>query len=96
MTSDQIMGLIRQIIPVFAGIAIAFGFSASSVASWSNTALQIAGPALALGGVIWSLVANSKSSIIKSATAMPEVDSKALAAAISDPDLKQVAKTNAA
>src|SRR5690242_12007091 len=89
MTQDQIMGLIRQIIPILAGIAIARGYSAKDVAQWSDTALQIAGPALALGGLVWAAIANSKTSIIRSASAMPEVSS----ISTTDPKLADAAKS---
>lgn len=91
MTQDQIMALIRQIVPILAGLAIARGYSQKDVAQWSDLALQIAGPLLAMGGLVWAYIANRKTSIIKSASQMPEVDSKKLAAAISDPNLKQAA-----
>lgn len=87
MTWDQIAGLLRQILPFVGGFAIARG--------WLNTeqVAGITGAVVTLGGVLWSIKANSKGSIIASATKMPEVDSNKLAAAISDPALKQVAQS---
>lgn len=56
-----------------------------------DTAITIVGTLLALGGSVWTGIANTNSSIVAAATAMPEVDSKKLAAAIADPTLKEVA-----
>lgn len=88
-TWDQVSGLLRQVLPFIGGFAVARG--------WINAEqlAQYIGAIITVGGVIWALVANSKSSIIASATAMPEVDSKKLAAAIDDPKLKDVAANGA-
>ncbi|HUP80487.1 MAG TPA: hypothetical protein VM260_18205 [Pirellula sp.] len=93
MTADQIMGLLRQVLPVLGALAVSFGWIApDKVAPITANILAVAGPAMMLGGTIWAILANSKTSIIKSATKMDEVDSNKLAAAITDPQLKAVAK----
>ena len=74
MTTDQIMGLIRQVLPLLGGVAIAFGWlTADQVGALTQKALAIAGPFLMLAGVIWALIANGKASILTSAANMPEV-----------------------
>jgi len=74
MTTDQIMGLIRQVLPVIGGIAVALGwFTPDQVATLTQKVLAIAGPGLVFAGVIWSLFANSKAAILTSAGNMPEV-----------------------
>lgn len=73
MSQDQIMGLLRQILPIIGGIATALGWiSPEKVASLTATILSIAGPVIALAGIVWALVANSKSSIAASIGAMAE------------------------
>lgn len=74
MTTDQIMALIRQLLPVVGGLAVAFGWlTPDKVSYFTGIVLQVAGPLLIAGSAIWSVVANTKSSIIASTAAMPEV-----------------------
>lgn len=96
MTQDQFMGQLRQLIPQVGAILTTLGFTsaAAQLNSYTTVILLVAGPLFQLAGFLWSLKADSKSSIIASATAMPEVDSKKLAAAIADPTLKAVAVDN--
>lgn len=92
MTQDQVMGIVRQILPFIGGLAVGKGWlTTSQAAELTTLILQIAGPIFIVVSSIWAYKANSKSSIITSATNMPEVDSKKLAAAISDPELKSAA-----
>jgi len=73
MTKDQLMGLLRQVLPLIAGIAVGKGWLTVDQAGTVTTLiLQIIGPLGALGGMIWAAMANSKSSIIQSVAAMPE------------------------
>jgi hypothetical protein len=93
MTQDQIMGVVRWAIPFLGGMAVGKGWlTTAQVGELTDAVLGLVGPIMAAAGVIWSIKANSKPSIIASATNMTEVDSKKLAAAISDPALKEVAK----
>lgn len=74
MTQDQITGLLRQLLPVFGGIAIALGWlTADQVGKWTGILLQAVGPMSVIGGIVWSLLANSKTAIITAAANMPEV-----------------------
>ncbi len=92
MTQDQVMGIVRQVLPFIGGIAVGKGWlTTSQAAELSTLIMQVAGPIFIVGSSIWAFKANSKSSIIASATNMPEVDSKKLAASIADPELKAVA-----
>lgn len=94
MTQDQVMSLVRQIIPFLGGIAVGKGWlTTAQLADLTNLSLQIAGPLFLIVGSILAFIANSKKSIVASATNMPEVDSKKFAASISDPALKEVAAT---
>lgn len=94
MTQDQMMGLLRQVLPILGTILAALGFGkiAVGIATYTDTIMAIAGSVFNVASIIWALVANSKTSIIKSTSAMPEVDSSKLAAAINDPNLKAAAK----
>jgi len=67
------MGLLRQLLPVLGTIAMALGVSAATWNAWTNTILTVAGPIMVLASFIWSVLANSKYSIIQSASKMPEV-----------------------
>lgn len=74
MTQDQFMGLLRQALPFFGGIAVGKGWlTPSEVANFSDLVLQIAGPIMLVGSSIWAFIANSKKSILQSAGQMPEV-----------------------
>ena len=91
VTIDQYMGLIRQAIPFIGGVLVAFGASADWVSGAGTDILLIAGPAMTLVGVIWSMVANNKTSIIKAAAKMPETERDGRALIIIDPALAQAA-----
>lgn len=92
MTQDQVMGIVRWFVPFVGGIAVGKGYlTTAQLADLTNVILQLVGPLMAAGGVIWSIKANSKSSIIQSASAMPEVKSMT----ITDPKLAEAAKTSA-
>jgi hypothetical protein len=89
MTQDQVMGIVRWAIPFIGGMAVGKGWlTTAQVGELTNVVLALVGPVMAAGGVIWSIKANSKSSIIQSASAMPEVKSMT----ITDPALAEAAK----
>lgn len=89
MTQDQVMGIVRWAIPFVGGIAVGKGWlTTAQLTDLTNVALQLVGPLMAGAGVIWSIKANSKSSIIQSASGIPEVKSMT----ISDPALAEAAK----
>ena len=94
MTQDQLMGLIRQLLPVVGGIAVALGwFTADQVGKLMQVILQIAGPVSVVLGAIWSLIANGKVSILTSAANMPEVKKIVVAAAESTPEATEAARS---
>ena len=73
ITQDQLMGLLRQLLPVLGGLALAFGVSQATVNYWINVIFQIAGPLSIIAGIVWSLIANNKTSILTAAANLPEV-----------------------
>lgn len=86
MNSDQIGGLARTILSFVIGL-VAAKFHIDGATS---TAIVADLSSLIVLG--WSLWSNSKSNLVASVSAMPEVDSSKLSAAISDPALKTAAK----
>lgn len=54
MNQDQVLGLVRHLLTTLAGMAVAKGYADDS------TATTIVGGAVALVGVVWSLVAKKK------------------------------------
>lgn len=74
MSTEQIMALIRQILPVMGGIAVSFGWlTAGQLEGYTATILQVSGPLLILASTIWALVKNTKASIVATAASIPEV-----------------------
>lgn len=73
MTTDQVVGLIRQLLPFMGGLLTAFGFSREDSSSLIANISEILGPSATIIGLIWSYEANSKKSILESASKMPEV-----------------------
>jgi len=66
-TQDQVMGQLRVIIPAIGTIITAIGVSSSSVDHWTGIALAAVGPIAYVATAIWSLMANSRASIMASA-----------------------------
>lgn len=96
MTFDQFMGMVRQLLPTFATLLTTFGIiSVAQEASFVSVATTVMGAIGQVLGFYLAWRANSKTSIIASASAMPEVNSNVLANAITDPALKQTAVDNA-
>ncbi len=92
MTLDQWMGLVRQLLPTLATLLTTVGLiNASQQADFVSVGMTVVGAVGSVVGFVLAYKANSKESIIASATQMEEVDSKKLAAAITDPNLKDVA-----
>lgn len=67
-SQDQVMGQLRIIIPALGTIATAFGLSSAEAGSYTQIALASVGPISYLVVAIWSLVANSRASIMKAAS----------------------------
>lgn len=76
MSNEQLIGLLRQILPVFGGIAVTLGwFTSDQVVAGTSTILQIIGPVMIVGSSIWSLVSKTKANLVSAVSAMPEVQS---------------------
>lgn len=74
-TQAQIEGLIRAVMAILAGYALAKGIDA---ATW----LAITGSVVGAATVLWTLYSNSKAVLVKQVTKIPEVE-----AVIVDPPL---------
>src|SRR5882757_5743749 len=61
------MGQLRIIIPALGTIATAFGISSAEAGSYTQIALASIGPISYVVVAIWSLIANSRASIMKAA-----------------------------
>lgn len=66
-STDQLVGQMRLLITTLGGIATTLGVSAVSTEHWVNTALTLVGPVVIVGGIILSLIANSRKSIMTAA-----------------------------
>lgn len=95
MSNEQIIGLIRQILPVFGGIAVTLGwFTSDQVSAATATILQIAGPVLIVVSSIWSLLSKTKASLVATVAAMPEVNSVKTEATVAGAALARSAPAN--
>lgn len=98
-TQDQIMGQLRVAIPALGTMISAFGVSSASVDHYTGLALAMVGPISYIAVAIWSLIANGKSSIVKSVAGMketevkPSADGSKVTIVTSDPDLVAAAKS---
>lgn len=75
MSQDQLTGLIRQLLPVVGTLLGALGWVTPD--KWAGITafiLQAVGPLLVLASLVWSVIANTKASILASAAKMPEVN----------------------
>jgi hypothetical protein len=66
-SQDQVMGQLRVIIPPLGTIISAFGVSGATTNQYVDLAMSMVGPLSYLIVAIWSLVANSRSSIMLAA-----------------------------
>lgn len=74
MTTDMMLALLRQMLPVLGTLAATLGWIApEKVAPLVSSILSAIGPIMILGSTVWSVFANTKSSILTSAAQMPEV-----------------------
>lgn len=93
MSWDQISGLLRQILPFAGGILVALGwFNPDQAQTVITNIAAIIGPISTIIGIVWSIKANTKSAILTSAAAIPEVkrievSSQDLAASIPAPEV---------
>lgn len=69
MSNDQLMSLLRQVLPALGGLAIGLGWlSPEKVASITAFVLQVAGPAMVIAGAVLAVIANTRKSIMASAS----------------------------
>ena len=66
-TQDQVMGQLRIIIPALGTIATAYGLTSAQANSYTQMALTLVGPISYVVVAIWSLIANSRASIMAAA-----------------------------
>jgi len=95
MTSDQISGLIRQLVTLFGAIATTLGFTID-LGPALDLVLQIAGPIGVIIAAVWSWVANTKSSIVASVAAMDETTVDGNRIVLNDPNLARTARAASA
>lgn len=98
LSVDQWAGLARQLLPVVGGIFITLGWlTADQVGKITGVVMQVAGPASIIAGVVWSAVANKKTSIAQAVGAMPESvvtpTPTGVTVTIRDPDIAQAVIT---
>lgn len=67
-SQDQVMGQLRVLIPALATIATVFGVSQTEAGSYAQLATALIAPLAYLITAIWSLVANSRHSIMLAAS----------------------------
>lgn len=86
MTVDMIMGLVRQVLPAVGMVLVMLGWLEQGAADdLMNKVFVAIGAMMTVGSSIWSMLANTKASILQSVEAMPEVSR----IEIRDPDLKR-------
>jgi hypothetical protein len=67
-SQDQLVGQLRLLITTIGGIATTLGASSVSTEHWINLVLLLVGPIVVVGGIVLSLIANSRKSIMKAAS----------------------------
>src|SRR5258708_21214704 len=67
MTIDQVMALLRQVMPIVGTMLTVFGLSSTTANNIVNLIMTGAGPVLTLASIIWSFIANTRASIMASA-----------------------------
>ena len=95
-TQDQVMGQLRVIIPAIGTIVSAFGISSAAAGTYTQMALTAVGPISYLIVAIWSLVANSRASIMASAAkpAAPGIAAPQIVLPKEEADLAQALPSN--
>jgi hypothetical protein len=97
MNREQLVGLLRHLLPFIGGIAIGGGYiSEEGWTIFSEQFLEFAGPAITLGGLIWSYMDKTDKALVEKVIAMPEVskiecmptkEGKALAESVPNEDV---------
>ncbi len=67
MTIDQVMALLRQVMPIVGTMLTVFGLSSATANNIVNLVMTGAGPTITLAGIIWSFIANTRASIMAAA-----------------------------
>lgn len=70
----QIEAFARQILPIVGTLLAVFGMKSATANAIVDTLMAIVGPITVIVSAVWSLIANTKSSVIAKAAALPEVD----------------------
>lgn len=74
MNQEQVMGLIRQVLPIVGTLATAAGLgSPEQIGDLTEKVLAAAGPVLVLGSMAWSMKSKTDKAIVQRAIALPEV-----------------------
>jgi hypothetical protein len=74
MNREQVIGLLRHLLPFIGGMATARGWiTQEGWAVFSEELLQLAGPAFTIAGLIWSYFDKTDAAIVAKAIALPEV-----------------------
>lgn len=74
MSNEQLLGLLRQFLPVLGTILGTLGWvKPENWATSSAIIMSVAGAALVIISAIWSLIDKTKASIVAKADALPEV-----------------------
>jgi len=95
-TQDQVMGQLRIIIPAIGTIISAFGISSTAAGTYTAMAMTAVGPISYFVVAIWSLIANSRASIMASAAkpAAPGVAAPQIILPKEEADLAQALPSN--
>jgi len=67
MTIDQVMALLRQVMPIVGTMLTVFGLSSATANNIVNLIMTGAGPTITLASIIWSFIANTRASIMAAA-----------------------------
>jgi hypothetical protein len=74
MNKEQLIGLLRHLLPFIGGLATGSGYiSQEGWAIFSEKMLQVAGPAITLAGLVWSYMDKTDKALEEKVIAIPEV-----------------------
>lgn len=95
-SQDQVMGQLRVIIPALGTIVSAFGINGATANHYVDLSLSMVGPIAYFVVAIWSLVANSRKSIMTSAAkpVAPGVPPPQIVLPVQEADLAQALPAN--
>lgn len=92
MTDQQKLDFLRQILTSAGTIVTLLGWaSADLVSQWIAIIMQVAGPAMAIVGLVWGYFANGKVGLVTAVANLPEVKKVTL-----EPDAPETPAINAA